>query len=339
MEKTITNFKNSMIEEIKKSYEKNKSVLIENYRKDLFLLYRLKNINNIRKIYIQSLTQSYQSNLKSLTNEMNKNITNVSNYKIEFPITEQEEIVHNKMALLIGINYRNTENELLGCINDANNIKEFLIKKGFEQNAFTLTDDTFTKPTRQNIIDQLKTLLTNSRPGDTVFFSYSGHGSYILDKNGDEKDGNDEMIIPLDLQPILDDELKDIIQKNLKKDVTLFALFDSCHSGTVLDLKYQYLDSTNYDHFTENNNNLETLGNVYMISGSMDNQTSMDAYINNKSQGAMTWSFLTSLKELQNPTWRELVKNMRNLLKTNGFEQIPQFCSGNKLDIDTPVWV
>ena len=145
------------------------------------------------------------------------------------------------------------------------------------------------------------------------------------------------MIIPLDLNPILDDELKNIIQNNLKEGVTMFALFDSCFSGTVLDLKYQYLDSTNYDNFTENNNNLETLGNVCMISGCMDSQTSVDAYINNKPQGAMTWSFLESLKTLENPTWRELVKNMRDILKINGLEQIPQFSSGKIMDIDAKV--
>ena len=49
---------------------------------------------------------------------------------------------------------------------------------------------------------------------------------------------------------------------NIKPNVTLFCVFDSCHSGTVLDLKYQYLDSSNYNSFSENEKNLETNGNV-----------------------------------------------------------------------------
>jgi hypothetical protein len=34
-------------------------------------------------------------------------------------------------------------------------------------------------------------------------------------------------------------------------------MFDSCFSGSVLDLKYQYMDSLNYDNYTENNKELE----------------------------------------------------------------------------------
>jgi hypothetical protein len=152
-----------------------------------------------------------------------------------------------------------------------------------------------------------------------------------LDRSGDEKDGYDEMIVSKDLQGILDDELSAILKQCLKKDVTLFALFDSCHSGTVLDLKYQYLDSTGYNQSTVNECVEETVGNVYMISGCMDVQTSADAFINNKSQGAMTWSFLETLNTKSNLSWNDLVVNMRNLLRTQ-FEQVPQFSCGKNVD-------
>jgi hypothetical protein len=344
METQIIQFKKNAIEEIKKSYEKNKSILTANYKKDISILSLLRNrnvnINIIRNLYINALTKSYNSNLRSLTQEMNNNINKINNYVINIPIAQatQTQISNTKSALLIGINYRGTSDELFGCINDANSMKDLLIGKDF-RNINILTDDTFIKPTRQNIMNELKTLLINAKAGDTLFFSYSGHGSYILDKNGDEKDGKDELLVSLDMKAIVDDELKNIIQNNLKEGVTLFALIDSCHSGTVLDLKYQYLDSENSDNLSENNNNSETLGNIYMISGCMDSQTSIDAYINNKAQGAMTWSFLQSLRTMKNPTWRELVKNMRNLLKINGLEQIPQLSSGKKIDIDTKFFI
>jgi hypothetical protein len=63
------------------------------------------------------------------------------------------------------------------------------------------------------------------------------------DKNNNEKTGNDQLIVPCDLNEILDDELKSIIQTNLKKDVTLIALFDCCHSGTICDMPW----TTQYD--------------------------------------------------------------------------------------------
>ena len=190
-----------------------------------------------------------------------------------------------------------------------------------------------------NILDEFKKLLVYSEPGDLLFFLYSGHGSYILDKNGDEKDGYDELLVSCDLQGITDDELKILILQYLKKDVTLFAMFDSCFSGTILDLKYQFLDSLNYDKYTENGKNIETIGNVYMISGCTEQQTSADANINNKAQGAMTWSLLESLKTSQPKTWRELIKSMRGLLKTSEYDQIPQFASGTFVDIDSNVFI
>jgi hypothetical protein len=202
-----------------------------------------------------------------------------------------------------------------------------------------LTDETSIKATRKNILDEFKNLLINSQSGDLLFFSYSGHGSYMKDNNNDETTGYDQLIVPCDLNVIVDDELKTIIQTNLKSNVTLFAMFDSCFSGSVLDLKYQYMDSLNYDNYTENSKQLETQGNVFMISGCSDYQTSVDAVINNTPGGAMTWSLLESLKQKPNCNWRELVKNMRDLLKTSGYVQVPQFSSGTFEDIDAAVFI
>ena len=92
-------------------------------------------------------------------------------------------------------------------------------------------------------------------------------------------------------------------------------------------------------NYTENNKAAITNGNVFMISGCTDNQTSADAVFNNKPNGAMTWSLLESLKQPQNINWREIVKSMRNLLKRSNFSQIPQFSSGSFVNIDTPIFI
>jgi hypothetical protein len=137
----------------------------------------------------------------------------------------------------------------------------------------------------------------------------------------------------LDMQSILDDELKKIIQANLKWGVTLFAMFDSCHSGTVLDLKYQYMENTTGNVLNQNDKLSETDGNVFMISGCSDSQTSADAYIQNQFRGAMTWSFLESAQP--NISWRTLLQNMRNALNKKGFEQVPQISSGKLINLDS----
>ena len=289
--------------------------------------------NNIKQRQINSLTNQYYANINNLKVNLNNSILSIRNY-----VPKTIKISKNKKALLIGINYTGTSNELYGCINDTTAIKERISKQGFND-ITVITDLTTKKATRNNILEGFKNLLMNCQAGDFLFFVYSGHGSYAIDRNGDEKDGRDELIVSCDLQGILDDELKALIQSYLKADVTLFALFDSCFSGSVLDLKYQFMDSLDYDKFTENSKQLETQGNVIMISGCTDNQTSADAVFDNKPNGAMTWSLLESLKQKPNVNWRELVKNMRDLLKTSQFTQIPQFSSGNFVDIDKEIFI
>ena len=141
------------------------------------------------------------------------------------------------------------------------------------------------------------------------------------------------------LKFIVDDDLKTIINKNLKNNVTLIAMFDSCFSESVLDLKYQYLDSLNNNNFTENNNETDTTGNVIMISGCSDIQTSSDATINGKKQGALTWAFLETFKSNNNLTWKQLLEGMRDLLESKNFTQIPQLSCGKFINIDTPVFI
>ena len=305
------------------------SVVVSNIRS----VQRSRQSNNVKQRQINSLTNQYYSNVNSLKTNLDKRILSIKNY-----VPKIITINKNKKALLIGINYTGTSNELYGCINDVNSIKERITKQGFN-NINVITDLTTKKATRINILEGFKNLLMNCQAGDLLFFVYSGHGSYAIDRNGDEQDGRDELIVSCDLQGVLDDELKTLIQTYLKADVTLFALFDSCFSGSVLDLKYQFMDSLNYENFTENSKQLETLGNVFMISGCTDNQTSADAVFEGKANGAMTWSLLESLKQKPNINWRELVVNMRDLLKTSEFTQIPQFSCGTFENIDATVFI
>lgn len=62
-----------------------------------------------------------------------------------------------------------------------------------------------------------------------------------MDTSGDEDDGMDETLIPVDFQSsgqIIDDDLFAELVRPLSKGVLMTCLFDCCHSGTVLDLPY-----------------------------------------------------------------------------------------------------
>lgn len=72
-------------------------------------------------------------------------------------------------------------------------------------------------------------------------FHYSGHGSQQRSYSGDEVDGFDETLCPLDFETqgmIVDDEINAAIVKPLPRGVKLHAIIDACHSGTVLDLPF-----------------------------------------------------------------------------------------------------
>jgi len=331
MNQELSQYKANRLSDLKKIYNANCISVTQYYNNIINMVSKSKAINKAQQI--NTIKNILASSTSNLTKKYNTDCLTIQNFT-----PKQIKIDKGKKALLVGINYTGTSSELYGCINDVNCIKERISSKGFTS-INTITDLTTKKPTRDNILSEFKSLLVNSQAGDLLFFLYSGHGSYALDRNGEEADGYDELIVSSDSKGISDDEFKTIIQQNLKQDVTLFAMFDSCFSGTMLDLRYQYMDSLNYDKYTENDKQAITVGNVFMISGCTDEQTSADAVFNNKPNGAMTWSLLESLKQKPNDSWRELVKNMRDLLKTSEFDQIPQFSSGSFVNIDTRVFI
>jgi len=137
---------------------------------------------------------------------------------------------------------------LRGCINDARNIERFLCERfGYKRNDIVvLTDDQQdprAKPTKDNILRAMQWLVMDARPNDSLFFHYSGHGGQTKDLDGDEADGFDEVIYPVDFKRaghIVDDLMHDIMVKPLPPGCRLTAIFDSCHSGSALDLPYVY---------------------------------------------------------------------------------------------------
>ncbi|CAH2351996.1 metacaspase-1 [[Candida] railenensis] len=153
-----------------------------------------------------------------------------------------------RKALLVGINYIGSSNALRGCINDVKNMSQFLNQRfGYQYDDMViLTDDQREMariPTRENILRAMQWLVKDARPNDSLVFHYSGHGGVTEDLDGDEESGFDDVIYPLDFQQnghIVDDIMHDIMVKPLPAGCRLTALFDSCHSGTALDLPYVY---------------------------------------------------------------------------------------------------
>ena len=242
-------------------------------------------------------------------------LQNESNYSIQ-----------NRYALLVGINYLQTpQYSLNGCINDIRHVHTFLTEKRdfLDENIVSLSDDQSVLPDKATILNELKNMLIRGQTHDQLFFHYSGHGGQVRDKNHDEVDGKDECLFSCNLEVITDDELKSIIHTYLKPQVTLVCLIDACNSATSLDLRFNLKPNNNIyaDH-----RQLQTRGQVYMLSGCKDVQTSADAWLNGKYSGAMTTAFLNTYKP--NDSWIHMLNKMRMWLKIKGFTQVPQLSSG-----------
>ncbi|GAX24014.1 hypothetical protein FisN_26Lh083 [Fistulifera solaris] len=151
-----------------------------------------------------------------------------------------------RRALLIGINYVGQEGQLTACHNDVHNIREFLTEVyGFKDSEMLiLMDDArHHPPTRRNIEDAMIRLTRYSQPNDVAFVSFSGHGGNTRDTSGDEADGMDETLIPVDFKTqghIVDDDILRLLVKPMMNDVHVTVLMDCCHSGTVFDLPYTF---------------------------------------------------------------------------------------------------
>ena len=231
----------------------------------------------------------------------------------------------NKAALIIGINYIGMDGELNGCINDAKNIKHFLIDKCnyTELSIFMLTEETKLKPTKENILKAINNfvLFIKNNNIKEAWFSYSGHGSYEFSSK--ENDNQNESLVPLDYKEsgcITDNELYKNLVKNIPLNCKLFSIVDACHSGTSLDLPFLY----RLDKGIVQQSKSEKLANIIKISGCRDYQTSMDAHLLGEFQGALTTCFLKTINDLNfNFTCKQLIKQINNYIRGGDFEQIP----------------
>jgi len=283
--------------------------------------------NRIKQYYLNYITNWYNKKLSNLVKTRDDKLREIK-LKYNFPPPDPL-----KKAFLIGINYQGTSGELRGCVNDVNDLKNMLINKYnySSSNILTLTDS---QATKQNIMTRLTQLLQSSQAGETLFFSFSGHGYFWNDiYKKDENDGKDELIVTVDNYAIVDDELKYIIDSYLKENVTLIALFDNCHSGTILDLPYQYFKGD--EEMIHHSLSTDTKGTVICLSGCRDDQVSMDAYLEGDFNGAMTYNFIKLMKENESLSWKACVEQLREKLQAGNFNQVPQITCGRQMDLNT----
>jgi hypothetical protein len=242
-------------------------------------------------------------------------------------------------ALLFGINYTTSpESSLRGCVQDVKNMADTLKNVFKFEDVEIHTDEHNDSAVNKNaIIDTLIRAMHEcySKKIKHLWVHFSGHGSQVRDVDGDEKDGLDECFIPADYKltgVLRDDDFVNIFN-NFPKYTKIFCVFDCCHSGTMLDLCYEYeLNSLNHVFKTEKYfkyNNCTP--SIVMISGCRDTQTSADAYnvmLKHTFTGALTSCILLIIQSYGiSVSIESLFSRVSKLLKEKKFDQKPLLSS------------
>ncbi len=262
-----------------------------------------------------------------------------------------------KRALLVGVNDYRGISDLRGCVNDVTNVRNVLKTYYGYTNADirVLVDD---RANKANILQRLEGMVAVSEAGDTLTFHFSGHGSQIRDRNGDElEDGMDELICPWDMNWdngfITDDTLNDVFTP-LKDGVHLEVILDCCHSGTAMrdiglgrpaelgpenptlsrflpppvDIRSRH-EGEEDELATPRTFRGGSTSKHILWSGCRADQTSADAFIGGTYNGAFSFYFCKHIREAAGRVGRkDLLTRVRNSLGHQGYSQVPQ------LDLD-----
>ncbi|KAI9438497.1 peptidase C14, caspase domain-containing protein [Lactarius indigo] len=276
-----------------------------------------------------------------------------------------------KRAVCIGVNYTGQNSQLDGCVNDAKNVYNFLIgehycltdRLGFRtRDIIRLTDeahDPRNLPTRANILGAMRWLVRGARKHDSLFFHYSGHGAQVRDRDGDEADGYDEVIFPVDYSQtgtIIDDELHSNLVKPLPPGCRLTAIIDvrgifsrvdaplTSSSRVILDLSWvgiilqgwpllltyhsdgRVRSSSITKEFLREKS---TPADVICWSGSADSGTAFGEKEGGIAVGAMSYAFLRVLRNNPRPTYEDLLRDLRRA--TRKYHQKPQLSASHQI--------
>lgn len=152
------------------------------------------------------------------------------------------ESQHHRHALLIGIDQYPKfppRNQLSGCVHDVTAMGRVLTEH-FRFPPSNLQHLCNEEATRDGILSAMSQMLDIVEDDEVVVVHFCGHGSQVVDIDGDEADGYDETIVPYDSGrskahnlDITDDEIDTWLRCLGERTPWVTLIFDSCHSGTI----------------------------------------------------------------------------------------------------------
>lgn len=229
-----------------------------------------------------------------------------------------------KLAFLVGISNYDTAltgyqwNNINGT-EDINLLTPILNHQGFTTIALHDKDATY-----KNIVTQLSVFSDKVKKGDIVYLHFSAHGQPVEDLNGDEEDGWDEAIVPIDAYKIykkgvyegqrhLTDDLLNKYVKKLREKIGptgfLYVVIDACHAGTSSRANDETVRGTHVG-FTYNNKVFKPstskkshyrieasskLSNVLFIEACRSNQVNTEIKVDGKRFGPLSYNIAQTL--------------------------------------------
>lgn len=250
-------------------------------------------------------------------------------------------------ALCIGINdYPGTDNDLSGCVNDANDWAEELARRGFTVSQLLDRD-----AKRAAMVKAIGALIDGAVKGDTLVITYSGHGTWVPDSSGDEPDGRDEGLCPYDLVSkgaLIDDDIHELFARRAA-GVRIILISDSCHSGSVTrgletdldpDLpRVRFMPPQAWMKGTLPPALLSTVaprsgfsraGGDLLLAGCQDHEYSWDTRFHGRPNGAFTYYALKTLREVKPTTYQKWFDAIRTYLPSTRLPQSPQILGTRK---------
>jgi hypothetical protein len=225
-----------------------------------------------------------------------------------------------------------------GTVNDIESIRDVLIHMfGFSKDSIYMLENE--EATRQAIIDGMrKYFIDQAKDGDVLFFYYAGHGSQVRNSASYKADKQDETIVPWDANAgvwdIRDKEIARLFNESLDKHkVTLTAIFDSCHSGSIARglpsaIKVRSIPGDSRDANDDYRATPPEDRGVLIISAAQFNESaSEDSDVHEGKSiphGAFTLALVRAFNRVQpNTPARDLFRTARVTLHASGFAQEP----------------
>jgi hypothetical protein len=207
--------------------------------------------------------------------------------------------------------------------------------------------------TRENIISQLSTLIKTSVPGDILVFTYSGHGSYVVDTSSPKPDHKEETIYTIDGN-LFDYEFRTLFN-SIPDGVSMTVILDSCFSGTATRLdrhgniaKTRFMPPSDpamaaFEHLPTAKRAFipESQMKEILLSGASSNEQSYDADFGGIPNGALTYFAIQTLKTgISNGatlTFKQWYDMIRQSLPSHQYPQTPQL-EGSDTNKSKPVF-